>query len=83
MERVEIEARIKKTVASVLKREEDSIEVGANFIFDLGADSMESLQLVAAFEEEFGIDMEEDEALNVQTVSEAIDFIKATIEKQE
>ena len=83
MERVEIEARIKKTVASVLKREEDSIEAGANFIFDLGADSMESLQLVAAFEEEFGIDMEEDEALNIQTVSEAIDFIKATIEKQE
>ena len=83
MEKVEIEARIKKSVAMVLKREEDSIETGANFIFDLGADSMESLQLIAAFEEEFGIDMEEDEALNVQTVAEAINFIKATIEKQE
>ena len=44
-------------------------------IFDLGADSMQSLELVAAFEEEFDIEMDEDKALEVQTVGNAADFI--------
>jgi acyl carrier protein len=54
---------------------ESDVTDDANFIFDLGADSMQSLQLVAAFEEEFEIEMEEDEALGVQSVSEAVEYI--------
>jgi acyl carrier protein len=76
MDRAEIEARVKKAVARALKRQEEDISTDANFVFDLGADSMESLQLVAALDEEFDIEMAEDDALNVQTVSEAVDFIK-------
>ena len=76
MDRTEIEARVKKAVARALKRQEEDISSDANFVFDLGADSMESLQLVAALDEEFDIEMAEDDALNVQTVSEAVDFIK-------
>lgn len=81
MDRAEIEARVKKAVARALKRQEEDISTDANFVFDLGADSMESLQLVAALDEEFDIEMAEDDALNVQTVSEAVDFIKKMLDE--
>ncbi|MCD6440352.1 MAG: acyl carrier protein [Candidatus Marinimicrobia bacterium] len=75
MERSEVESRVNKVVAKVLKIEESDVSKDANFIFDLGADSMQSMELVAGFEEEFNIEMDEDKALNVQTVSDAVDFI--------
>ena len=80
MQRQEIVERVKKVVAQVLKIN-DEIADNANFIFDLGSDSMQSLLLVAAFQEEFGIDMEEDKALQVQTVNDAVDFIAAIINR--
>ncbi|MBN1541126.1 acyl carrier protein [candidate division KSB1 bacterium] len=75
METTEVHTRVKAVIARVLKMEAGQIKDDANFIFDLGADSMQSLELVAAFEEEFGIEMDEDKALEVQTVSDAVDFI--------
>jgi acyl carrier protein len=55
----------------------DSSEIAddANFIFDLGADSMQSLELVAGFEEEFDIEMDEEGALEVQNIDDAVNFI--------
>ena len=47
----------------------------ANFIFDLGADSMQSLELVAGFEEEFDIELDQDRALEIQSIDKAVDFI--------
>ena len=67
--------RVVSVTARVLGLEPDTIEPGSNFIFDLGAESSQSIELVAAFEEEFGIEMEEDAALAVQTVGDAADFI--------
>jgi acyl carrier protein len=75
MDKKEISRRVKTVIGRVLGVNENEIDDNANFIFDLGADSMQSIQLVAAFEEEFGIEMEEDRALEVQTVSGAVDFI--------
>lgn len=75
MEANEVQKRVKKVISQVLKVNEDSIADDANFIFDLGADSLQSVELVAAFEEEFNIEMPEDKALEVQTVSEAVKFI--------
>jgi len=75
MQRDEIERRVTQVIARVLKIEAGNIAPDANFIFDLGADSMQSLELVAAFEEEFEVDMDEDAALEVQNVSDAVDFI--------
>ncbi len=75
MEKVELTSRVKKVIAQVLEISELDVTNNANFIFDLGADSIQSLQLVAAFEEEFGIEMEEDEALGVQSVSGAVELI--------
>ncbi len=71
----DVQQRVKKIIARVLEISEDQIADDANFIFDLGADSMQSMELVAAFEEEFDIEMDEEKALDVQTVSHAVEFI--------
>ncbi len=71
----DVQERVKKVIANVLGISVDQIADDANFIFDLGADSMQSMELVAAFEEEFEIEMDEDKALEVQTVSHAVEFI--------
>lgn len=75
MDNIEVQKRVKKVIAQVLKLNDENIADDANFIFDLGADSLQSVELVAAFEEEFNIEMAEDKALEVQTVSDAVRFI--------
>lgn len=75
MEKNDIQERVKKVIANVLKTDMSDISDDANFIFDLGADSMQSLELVAAFEEEFDIEMDEDKALEIQNVADAVAFI--------
>ena len=72
----EVQAKVKQVISNVLKMSEDEISNEANFIFDLGADSMQSLELVAAFEEEFEIEMDQEKALEIQTVSDAVNFIE-------
>ena len=75
MDKSEIQTRIVKVVCQVLNIEKDMVSLESNFVFDLGAESTQSVQLLAAFEEEFGIGMESEAALSVQTVGEAVDFI--------
>lgn len=75
MDKAEIRQRVEKVVAQVLKADPKDIRPESNFAFDLGADSMSSVALIAAFEEEFNIEMEEDKAREVQSVGEAVDFI--------
>ena len=75
MDNQQIQDGVKKVIAQVLKADVSNISDDANFIFDLGADSMQSMELVAAFEEEFDIEMDEDKSLEVQTVSDAVTFI--------
>jgi len=77
MEQEEVKIRIKKVVAKVLKLDESEIADDANFIFDLGADSMQSMLLIAAFEEEFDIEMDVEKAQEVQTIGGAVEFISA------
>ena len=75
MELSEVKQKVKKAVANVLKIKESEISDDANFIFDLGADSMQSMLLIAAFEEEFNIEMDVEKAQEVQTISGAVEFI--------
>lgn len=75
MDKAEIKNRVEKVTASVLKIDTKEITPTANFAFDLGADSMQSVELIAAFEEEFDIEMDESKAREVQTVIDAVDFI--------
>ncbi len=75
MNRDEIKKRVKKVTARVLEIDESGITDDANFSFDLGASSMQSMILIAGYQEEFNIEMDEEKSLEVQTVSEAVDFI--------
>jgi len=75
MDKSEIQAKVKNVVAKVLGMDESEIADDANFIFDLGADSMQSLELVAGFDEEFDIEMDQDKALEIQSISDAVEFI--------
>jgi len=76
MEKQEVQSKVKQVVARVLKMDESTIADEANFIFDLGADSMQSLELVAGFEEEFDIEMDQDKALEIQSIDGAVEFIE-------
>lgn len=75
MEKQEVQQRVVKVVCDVLMVEPDMIELGSDFVFDLGAESTQSVELVAAFEAEFDIEMDNEAALTVQTVGTAVDFI--------
>jgi len=74
--------RVKQVVASQLKVDIGRVTDAAEFVTDLGAESLQSIELVAAFEEEFDIEMDEDAALAVKTVGDAIKFIEAAVEEQ-
>ena len=75
MEKSEILTRVKDVVSTVLKVDNTEITDDSNFIFDLGADSMQSVELVAGFEEEFDIEMDQDKALEIQSIEDAVNFI--------
>ena len=75
MEKAELTNKVKNVVGEVLKISPSEIGDDANFIFDLGANSMQSVLLVGAFEEEFDIEMDEDKALEIQNIADAVDFI--------
>ena len=69
--------RVKKIVVEHLSVEEGSISDSSSFIDDLGADSLDTVELVMAFEEEFGIEIPDDAAETIQTVQNAIDYIES------
>lgn len=72
----DIAERVKNIVVEHLGVEEDKVVEGASFIDDLGADSLDIVELVMAFEEEFGIDIPDDAGKDIQTVGDAVKFIK-------
>ena len=69
--------RVKKIVVEHLSVEESTISDTSSFIDDLGADSLDTVELVMAFEEEFGIEIPDDAAETIQTVQNAIDYIES------
>ena len=78
----DVAQRVKDVTARVLKVDVNDIDDTAEFVKDLGAESIQSIELVAAFEEEFDIEMDEDDALDVQSIDGAIEFIAKVVEEQ-
>ncbi len=74
--------RVVAVTARVLQVDPGEIQPENAFTTDLGAESVQSVELVANFEEEFGIEMDEDEALSVQTVGDAADYIAKVCKQQ-
>ena len=77
-----VDERVKAVVSKVLHVNPATIKPEHNFATDLGAESVQSIELVAAFEEEFGIELEEDAALSVCTVGGAVDFLAKQCKEQ-
>ena len=72
----EIEEQVKKIVIDHLGIEESKVTSESKFIDDLGADSLDTVELVMAFEEKFGIEIPDDAAETIQTVQDAINYIE-------
>jgi len=77
-----VKDRVIAVTAQVLKLNPNEIKLEDSFTEDLGAESIQSIELVAMFEEEFGIEMDEDAALAVQTVGQAVEFITNVCKQQ-
>jgi acyl carrier protein len=75
MEITEIEQRIKKIVAEQLGVNESEVKNESSFVNDLGADSLDTVELVMALEEEFECEIPDEQAEKINTVQEAIDFV--------
>ena len=73
----EVKSKVKKIVADHLGIEEEKIKDESSFIDDLGADSLDTVELVMAFEEEFGSEISDSEAEKILTVGDAIKFIES------
>ena len=71
--------RVQKIVVEHLGVEADKVTQDANFIDDLGADSLDTVELVMAFEEEFGIEIPDDAAETIQTFGDAVKFISGAV----
>ena len=77
-----VEERVIDVTARVLEVDPSEIKLGQVFTTDLGAESVQSVELVAMYEEEFGIEMDEDEALSVTTVGDAVAYIAKVCKEQ-
>jgi acyl carrier protein len=77
MDMADIEAKVKDIIVNELGVEPEKVTPEASFVDDLGADSLDTVELVMAFEEEFGIEIPDEDAEKLQTVGDAIKYIDA------
>tara|TARA_B100001094_G_C17517109_1_gene478326 strand:+ start:110 stop:343 length:234 start_codon:yes stop_codon:yes gene_type:complete len=68
--------KVKEVIIDKLGVEEDTIKTEAHFVNDLGADSLDTVELIMEFEEEFGIEIPDEDAENITTVGSAVDYIE-------
>ncbi|MBA3052793.1 MAG: acyl carrier protein [Candidatus Omnitrophota bacterium] len=74
-----VEEKVKAIIAERLRADMDKITPEANFINDLGADSLDQVELVMALEDEFGLEIADDEAQKLDTVGKAIEYVKSKV----
>jgi acyl carrier protein len=74
-----LEEKIKKIIAEQLGVEEEDITPDSSFVEDLGADSLDTVELVMAFEEEFGIEIPDEDAEKILTVQNVMDYIEEKV----
>ncbi|NNC22660.1 acyl carrier protein [Salinisphaera sp. USBA-960] len=72
-----VEERVQKIIAEQLSVSDDQVTGSAGFVDDLGADSLDTVELVMALEEEFDMEIPDEEAEKITTVQRAIDYIKS------
>ncbi|MHB1323064.1 MAG: acyl carrier protein [Coriobacteriia bacterium] len=80
MEHDEILAKVKEVIVDQLSVEEDDVTPDASFFDDLGADSLDIVELVMALEDQFGISIPDEDAESIKTVGDAVEYIAANME---
>ena len=75
-----LEGKVKEIIVDQLGVNAEDVKPDASFVDDLGADSLDTVELVMALEEEFGVEIPDDDAENIKTVQDAINYIKANKE---
>jgi len=76
---MDIEAKVKEIIVDELGVDASKITLEANFIDDLGADSLDTVELIMKFEEEFDIDIEDEDAEKLITVGKAVEYLKGIV----
>ncbi len=76
-----IEERVKHIVVEQLGVKDGEVNLDSSFVEDLGADSLDTVELVMAFEEEFGTEIPDDEAEKIKTIKQAVDYIQGHMEE--
>ena len=71
--------KVKEVIIDKLGVDEDAIKTDAHFVNDLGADSLDTVELIMEFEEEFGIEIPDEDAENITTVGSAVDYIEKVL----
>ena len=72
-----VESRVKEIIVEELGVDQEKVTAEASFVEDLGADSLDTVELVMAFEEEFGIEIPDEDAEKITRVKEAVEYIEA------
>jgi acyl carrier protein len=73
--------KVKQIIVEQLGVDENQVEPSASFVDDLGADSLDIVELVMAFEEAFGLDIPDEDAEKIKTVKDAVDYIESKSKK--
>jgi acyl carrier protein len=79
----DIEERLRKIIAEQLMVDEDEITPDASFVDTLGADSLDTVEMIMEIEDEFGIEIPDEDAEKLTTVGEAIEYVKRKVEEKE
>ncbi len=78
-----VESRVRKIVAEQLGVKEEELRNDASFVDDLGADSLDTVELVMALEEEFETEIPDEKAEKIMTIQQAIDYISSNLDKED
>ncbi len=81
MDRKELEKKVIEIIADKLGKNENEISLDSQFIADLGADSLDVVELIMGFEDAFGIEIPDEDAEKIATVKDAVDYIEAKMGK--
>jgi acyl carrier protein len=79
---IDLESKVRKIIADRLQVDEASVTTSASFVEDLGADSLDLVELVMAFEEEFKLEIPDQDAETMKTVGTAVDYLKKKLNEK-
>jgi len=78
----DLESRVKEIISRQLMVDEDELTLGASYVEDLGADSLDTVEMIMEFEDEFGIEIPDEDAEDLTTVGESIEYLETLLEEE-